>query len=283
MVCNTASTSVTTRTSHHPPLDLALVKVCNPRADLLHQNSLSLLDRLMDRVSDGQIIAVSAALNQNNRRLPGPLEWAAGPELGRDRGAAPGIELAVGGDETRRVGVEPPAGVSVDVLGRLAKLAGVGVVALLGEEQFALALVVFGGDEAAEYCWLILRGTTANSCQTWGSELHFGNLSGGLTSGSKKRGRCKSATPTSGKTNSWHPNRARLPWSRCACSSTGRCRHPPNRCSRSCRSLSPISISLSLSHLRNTCEADSQPGIYALVNHLAKLGSAALTPTPSAE
>lgn len=115
----------------------------------------------MDRVTDGQIIAVPAALNKNNRRLLGTHEWAARPELGRDGGAAPGIELAVGGDEARRVGVEPPIGVSVEVLSCLAKLAGVGVVALLGEEQFALALIVFGGDEAAEYCWLILRGTTA--------------------------------------------------------------------------------------------------------------------------
>jgi hypothetical protein len=168
MVCNTASPSATERTSHRPPPDLALVKVCNPRGDLLHQDSLSLLDRLMDRVTDGQIIAVSAALNQNNRRLRGTVERAARSELGRDRGAAPGVELAVGGDETRRVGVEPSARVSVEVLGGLAKLAGVGVVALLGEEQFTLALVVFGRDEAAEYCWLVLRGATANSCQTWG-------------------------------------------------------------------------------------------------------------------
>ena len=133
-----------------PPHLLALVEVGDPRGDLLHLGVHGGADRLVDGVAQQQVVAVAGAVDEEDGRLGGAPEGPARAELGRDARGAPGVVLAVGCQQARRVGVQPAARLEVQPLRRVAPRAAVRVRALAREPQLALALVVGRVDEARE-------------------------------------------------------------------------------------------------------------------------------------
>lgn len=157
---------------HPSPLVPGLIKVPDPRRNLLHLRLHRGPHRLVHRVPHQQIIAVPGPLDQDDGGLVVPLEGAPRPEdRGHTRGP-PGVVLPVGGEDARRVGVEPAARLRVERLGRVAQGAVVGELALAREPQLALALVVARVDEAREDGGDSLGGATATWVFTW-SALDF--------------------------------------------------------------------------------------------------------------
>lgn len=137
--------------SYTPSASMVTVKVLGPLANLLDGELLRSGNVAVEHaVLLAQVVAVPRALDDDAGRVLGALVRATGTELARHGSRAPRVKLTVDVDETVLASKLPPTSLGVELLCRLAAAGAEREGTLTGEEQWALALVVVGSDEAGE-------------------------------------------------------------------------------------------------------------------------------------